>query len=77
MLVNALTSVDDVKDKDKIKDALKNIDMKLVTGNIKFDENRNPSKVVTVLELKDKKAVLKDNFKSGSNATLIFGGTNV
>lgn len=62
MLVEALSKVDDIKNSEKIKEELQNINMKLVTGQIKFDENRNPDKVVTVLILKDGKAILKDKF---------------
>ncbi|NLI55520.1 ABC transporter substrate-binding protein [bacterium] len=37
----------------KIRDALKNISFKAVTGKITFDENRNPVKSVVIIEIKD------------------------
>lgn len=46
----------------KIKRALKNSNIKLVTGQVTFDENRNPNKVVRILTLKDGKLLLKDKF---------------
>ena len=41
----------------KIRDALKNIVYKGVTGTIKFDENRNPIKSVVILKVEDGKQV--------------------
>lgn len=42
-------------DKVKVKDAIKNIQFKGITGSIKFDDNNNPIKDVTMIEIKDGK----------------------
>lgn len=44
-------------DGEAIKDALKNIDYRGVTGHIKFDENRNPIKSAVILEIENGKQV--------------------
>ncbi|WP_314011200.1 ABC transporter substrate-binding protein [Pseudostreptobacillus hongkongensis] len=62
LLVDALSRVDDVNNPEKIKDALKQSKIDLVTGKLEFDENRNPKKQVTFMTIKDGKLVLKDKF---------------
>lgn len=62
ILVEALSKVKNINDSEEIKEALKASDVNLVTGKLKFDENRNPSKNVTFLTIKDKKLMLKDKF---------------
>lgn len=47
---------------DNIKDGLKNIEMDLITGHLKFDENRNPVKKVIFITVKDGKLKLKEKF---------------
>lgn len=50
-----------LKNKD-LKEALTETDLDLVTGHIKFDENRNPNKKVTFVQLKSGKLTLKEKF---------------
>jgi len=54
-----LQAIQDAQSTDsvKIRDALKNIVYKGVTGTIKFDENRNPIKSVVILKVEDGKQV--------------------
>ena len=58
----ALNSAKDLS-RESIKEAFKasNID-NLVTGSLKFDENRNPEKKVSFIEVKNGKLTLKDKF---------------
>jgi branched-chain amino acid transport system substrate-binding protein len=46
-------------DRVSVRNALKTANYKAVTGNIKFDENRNPIKSVVILEIKDGKQVYR------------------
>ena len=59
---NALKSAKDLS-RESIKEAFKasNID-NLVTGSLKYDENRNPEKKVSFIEVKNGKLTLKDKF---------------
>ena len=43
-----------------IDDAVKAVNLDLVTGKLVFDENRNPEKAVTFVQVKDGKVVLKE-----------------
>lgn len=45
-----------------LKEAIKNIDIDLLTGHIQFDENRNPKKKVTFVQIKNGKQTLKEKF---------------
>jgi branched-chain amino acid transport system substrate-binding protein len=48
-----------VTDGDKIKDALQKTDLKTVTGQVKFDGDRNPVKSAVIIEIKGGKQVFK------------------
>ena len=43
-----------------LRDAVKAVNLDLVTGKLVFDENRNPEKAVTFVQVKDGKVVLKE-----------------
>lgn len=43
-----------------LREAIKNIDVDLLTGHIKYDENRNPKKKVTFVQIKNGKQTLKE-----------------
>ncbi len=45
-----------------LKEALKNTDLDLLTGHVKYDENGNPKKKVTFVQIKNGKQVLKEKF---------------
>ena len=45
---------------DSIKDALKATDMELVTGKMTFDENNDPKKIATIIEVKGGKLTFKE-----------------
>ena len=63
ILETALKSVSDLSSKEAIRDAIKNFSGDhLVTGSLKYDENRNPEKKVTFIEVKDGKLTLKEKF---------------
>jgi len=63
ILETALKSVSDLSSKEAIRDAIKNFSGEhLVTGSLKYDENRNPEKKVTFIEVKDGKLTLKEKF---------------
>ncbi len=47
---------------DAIVNAIKNTDGEYVTGNIKFDENNNPIKLCTIIEIKDAKYVFAGRY---------------
>ena len=40
-------------DGEAVKDALKNIDVDTISGNIRFDENRNPQKSVSIIKIEN------------------------
>nr|MBC8230231.1 ABC transporter substrate-binding protein [bacterium] len=52
VLLSAIGKAGSLKGSD-IKDALNTIQINGVTGNISFDENRNPVKSVVILQIKD------------------------
>ena len=63
ILEAALKGVSDLSSKEAIRDAIKNFSGEnLVTGSLKFDQNRNPEKKVTFIEVKDGKLTLKEKF---------------
>ena len=63
ILETSLKSVKDLSSKEAIRDAIKNFSGdNLLTGSLKFDENRNPQKKVTFIEVKDGKLTLKEKF---------------
>ena len=63
ILETALKGVSDLSSKEAIRDAIKNFSGEnLVTGSLKFDQNRNPEKKVTFIEVKDGKLTLKEKF---------------
>ena len=63
ILETSLKSVKDLSSKEAIRDAIKNFSGdNLLTGSLKFDENRNPEKKVTFIEVKDGKLTLKEKF---------------
>jgi branched-chain amino acid transport system substrate-binding protein len=43
-----------------LRDAVKAVNLDLVTGKLVFDENRNPEKAVTFVQVKGGKVVLKE-----------------
>lgn len=45
-----------------IKTNLENTDLKLVTGHVKFDENRNPNKQITFITIENGKTAIKEKF---------------
>lgn len=64
IIEEALKNVSDLSNKQEIRDAINNVkNLELVTGSLVFDENRNPQKVVTFVEIKDGKVVLKEKFQ--------------
>lgn len=46
-------------DGEAVKDALKNIDVDTISGNIRFDENRNPQKSVSIIKIENGEAKLE------------------
>ncbi|SCJ33870.1 Leucine-%2C isoleucine-%2C valine-%2C threonine-%2C and alanine-binding protein precursor [uncultured Clostridium sp.] len=46
-------------DGEAVKEALKNIDVDTISGNIKFDENRNPQKSVSIIKIENGEAKLE------------------
>ena len=46
-------------DGDAVKEALENIDVDTISGNIKFDENRNPQKSVSIIKIENGEAKLE------------------
>lgn len=46
-------------DGEAVKEALKNIDANTISGNIKFDENRNPQKSVSIIKIENGEAKLE------------------
>lgn len=62
ILVDALSRVENVKDTEAVKKALNETEIELVTGKLKFGENRNPNKNVTFLTIKNGQVVLKEKF---------------
>ncbi|WP_156300329.1 ABC transporter substrate-binding protein [Streptobacillus canis] len=62
ILVEALKSVEDVKNHEAVKEALNKVNVELVTGKLEFDANRNPKKVVSFLTIENGKLVLKEKF---------------
>ena len=55
----ALKTVKDMAP-ESIRDAVKAVSLDLVTGKLVFDEERNPQKAVTFVEVKGGKVVLKE-----------------
>ena len=49
------------KGKDLVE-ALKETDVDLITGHVKFDENRNPNKKITFVKVENNKLILKEKF---------------
>lgn len=65
MLRDALLKVDDLSDSAAIRDAFRATDGSYVTGDLSFDENRNPVKSVVMLEIvKDESGKLTTVFHS-------------
>ena len=46
-------------DGEAVKDALKNIDVDTISGNIRFDVNRNPQKSVSIIKIENGEAKLE------------------
>lgn len=46
-------------DEEAVKEALKNIEGETISGNIKFDENRNPQKSVSIIKIENGEAKLE------------------
>ena len=46
-------------DGEAVKEALKNIEANTISGNIKFDENRNPQKSVSIIKIENGEAKLE------------------
>ena len=46
-------------DGEAVKEALKNIEGETISGNIKFDENRNPQKSVSIIKIENGEAKLE------------------
>ena len=46
-------------DGEKVRDAMKATDLKTVTGQVKFDQDRNPVKSAVIIEIKGGKQVFK------------------
>lgn len=59
VLADALENAKDLSS-ESIKEALKNTNMDLVTGRLTFDENRNPNKATSMIEVKGGKLTLKE-----------------
>ena len=59
ILINAIKNAKDLSS-DSIKDALKATDMELVTGKMTFDENNDPKKIATIIEVKGGKLTFKE-----------------
>lgn len=60
---DAMTTIENAfKKGGDIKENLKNSDLDLLTGHIKYDENRNPEKKVTFVQIKNGKQILKEKF---------------
>lgn len=59
ILINALKGAKDLTG-DGIKDALKGTNLDLVTGKMSFDENNDPKKIATIIEVKGGKLILKE-----------------
>lgn len=60
---DAMTTVENaIKQGGNLRDALAKTDLELLTGHIKYDENRNPKKKVSFVQIKDGKQVLKEKF---------------
>ena len=58
-----MTTVENaIKQGGNLRDALAKTDLELLTGHIKYDENRNPKKKVSFVQIKDGKQVLKAKF---------------
>lgn len=56
-LIKAAMEKAGTTDKEKVKDALKAIEFDGVTGRLKFDDNNNPIKSVTMIKIQDGKYV--------------------
>lgn len=54
-------------DSSAVVNAIQNIDIEAVTGHITFDENRNPQKSVTVIEIVDGQNKLLEKFNPTTN----------
>lgn len=46
-------------DGEAVKESLKNIDANTISGNIKFDENRNPQKSISIIKIENGEAKLE------------------
>lgn len=57
LLKAAIEKANTTTDREKIAEALKDIEFSGVTGNLKFDENHNPIKDVTMIKIQDGKYV--------------------
>ncbi|WP_064590948.1 ABC transporter substrate-binding protein [Streptobacillus moniliformis] len=62
IIVEALKSVENPSDHISVKEALSNVNLELITGELEFDANRNPKKVVSFLTIENGKLVLKEKF---------------
>ncbi len=58
IMLNAIAKANST-DGAKIKDALAATDLDVVSGHVKFDENRNPIKSAVIIEIKDGKQVYR------------------